>query len=374
MTALGLVLANIHANGSQPISQKIRNQKTIPRVYNPSGVGSKPLAAVLRVLADAGYLDLHKGIPQFRKDKNFVPIRARSSFFTAKPFFVDQIRKSISSEYLFVSPPFYIAYKNRDDDLLDFEWDDFTNSVNEQMREYCEFMQRQSLMIGDEPLSYFEVVRTFRDWGSDGSFLYGGRGWHPFMGMEKRLRSQIKINGSKTVALDYPASEPNILYLMMTGKRLSPDEDPYSVDGLERKEVKSFFTIMLNTRSIQGAVKALENYLSNKRVSDEDKSPIISAEKKLGTKEKVIHAILDRNKPIAPCLLQGKAMGQHYQWLEANLVFHVAHQLCLRGIPGLTVHDEFVVREQDKQVAEHLMYSEWPEDLPVLDKAPWNSA
>ena len=89
-------------------------------------------------------------------------------------------------------------------------------------------------------------------------------------------------------------------------------------------------------------------------------------------KKSVIEAILERNKPIAPCLMQGKAMGQHYQWLEANLVFHVAHQLSLRDIPTLTVHDEFIVMEKDKDIAEQLMYSEWPKDLPTLAEAPWN--
>ena len=77
-------------------------------------------------------------------------------------------------------------------------------------------------------------------------------------------------------------------------------------------------------------------------------------------------------KPYTSCLMQGVAMGQHYQWLEANLVFHVAHQLSQRGVPVITVHDEFIVMEKDKDIAEELMYSEWPKDLPVLAAAPWN--
>ena len=87
----------------------------------------------------------------------------------------------------------------------------------------------------------------------------------------------------------------------------------------------------------------------------------------------MINAILERNKPIAKCLMKGKAMGQHYQWLEANLVFHVAHQLSLRDVPAITVHDEFIVMEKDKEIAEELMYNEWPKGLPTLDKAPWNT-
>ena len=71
--------------------------------------------------------------------------------------------------------------------------------------------------------------------------------------------------------------------------------------------------------------------------------------------------------------MAGVAMGQHYQWLEANLVFHVAHQLSLRGVPAITVHDEFIVMEKDKEIAEELMYNEWPKGFPTLDKAPWNT-
>jgi hypothetical protein len=70
--------------------------------------------------------------------------------------------------------------------------------------------------------------------------------------------------------------------------------------------------------------------------------------------------------------MQGKAMGQHYQWLEANLVFHVAHQLSVRGVPAITVHDEFIVMENHKDIAEQLTYSEWLKNLPVLAAAPWN--
>lgn len=91
-----------------------------------------------------------------------------------------------------------------------------------------------------------------------------------------------------------------------------------------------------------------------------------------GSIEKIIRMIVQRNKPIQSCLMQGKAMGQHYQWLEASLAFHVAHQLMLSNVPALTVHDEFIVREQDAPLAEMVMYGTWPKDLPELSEAPWN--
>ena len=53
--------------------------------------------------------------------------------------------------------------------------------------------------------------------------------------------------------------------------------------------------------------------------------------------------IADRNAPIAQCFFKGKAMGQRYAWLEANLVFEVARLLARMDISALTVHDEFIV-------------------------------
>ena len=53
--------------------------------------------------------------------------------------------------------------------------------------------------------------------------------------------------------------------------------------------------------------------------------------------------IANRNAPIAECFFKGKAMGQQYAWLEANLVFEVARLLARMEVPALTVHDEFIV-------------------------------
>ena len=370
--ALGFVLGNIWKYGTESIYFHFRNQCNFPERYNPSLIGNKPVRAVLYALRGLGLIEIEKGIPKFTYDDNWEDVDPTISSFTATQAFYGDLRRTIPSELFFELPPFYIQYKDLGDHLLNFEWCDFTKRIFQEIAEYCSFMQEQSLVVDGEPLSEYQVIRTFRDWAGDGSFLYGGRGFHPVMRMKKAQRSRILINGRKTVALDYPASEPNILYQMMTGKRLSPDGDPYQVDGLDRSEVKPFFTIMLNTAGAFGAAKAITNWLDDHKVKDEEKAPVLAAIKRFGSAKAVIEAIVDRNKPIASCLMQGKAMGQHYQWLEANLVFHVAHQLSLRGVPAITVHDEFIVMEKDKDIAEQLMYSEWPKDLPVLAAAPWN--
>ena len=375
--ALSHVLANIWKYQTKPIYLRLGNRRNIPSRYNPAKVGNKPIKAVLDALRDLGLIDLKVGISRFTYTDDFEPVEVVRSSFAATSEFAGFLRKSIPSNRFFELPTLYIQYKStkdNGDNLLNFEWCEFSETVNQQMTEYCHFMRQQRLTLDGEPLDEFYVVRTFRDWADDGSFLYGGRGWHSVMGMKKHQRAKILINGKATVALDYAASGPNILYLMMTGKRLYPHGDPYDVEGLERDVVKQYLTIMVNTPNIFFAEGAVSKWLAKGKERIEAKPDAIAAEKKLGSKGAVINAILKRNKPIAPCLMHSKAMGQHYQWLEANLVFHVAHQLSLKGIPALTVHDEFIVREEDKEIVEGLMYSTWPSDLPSLPEAPWNKS
>ena len=53
----------------------------------------------------------------------------------------------------------------------------------------------------------------------------------------------------------------------------------------------------------------------------------------------------------------GADIGQHYAWLETNLVFQIAYQLHYQDIPCLTVHDEFIVPTEDESILEEIMYS-----------------
>ena len=70
----------------------------------------------------------------------------------------------------------------------------------------------------------------------------------------------------------------------------------------------------------------------------------------------IMDAIARRNEPIQPCFFRGDAVGQHYAWLEANLVFEVARYAVNWEIPALTVHDEFIVAEENEDGMNELLY------------------
>ena len=372
--ALSAILANVRVYQREPIALSMRNQMNRPSRYNYYRLGQKPLVTVLRNLEAANLVAIRDGTPRFARTPDGEELQTSVSFFTASEELVYLAFEWIrDNEFCRVDPIFLeLKANNKESHLLNFEWDDYTRLVQKQMSEYCEYISHQHIMIEGKPLGQLKLVRQFKDWAGDGSFFYGGRAFEYFMGIPKQRRDRFRINGDKIVRVDYPASVPNLLYLMMTGERLSLNDDPYRLDGFDREVAKWAMKFLLNTKGLWGAELALNNWLNTEAENPEARGMIAQAIQKVGSSRMLLELVIERNEPIKDCLMLGAAMGQHYQWLEANLVFHVAHQLSLIGVPALTVHDEFIVREQDAELAEMVMYGTWPEDLPELPEAPWN--
>ena len=223
------------------------------------------------------------------------------------------------------------------------------------MGDYCDYLNRQRISVDGEPIERIFLPRMYKDWNGDGSFLFGGRSHHPFMSLSPAKRRRIKINGQATVSVDYPASVPNILYLALTGQRLYPD-DPYEVEGIPRIAAKKYFNIMLNRSSKNDADRAIKNWAKNEATKKELEAHE-KAMQRFRNRNAIMDAVLERNKPIRNCFFQGKATGQHYAWLETNLVFEVARYAVHWDIPALTVHDEFIVPEENEDGMNELLYT-----------------
>ena len=171
-------------------------------------------------------------------------------------------------------------------------------------------------------------------------------------------RAKITIDGQPVTAVDYPASQLNVIYKHLTGEFLAP-EDPYQVEGIARSTAKYLVNIMLNSDSYYGASRAANNEdnLKDKLKTNAKIEQYNKDIKGFGSLKKLMVAIEQRNAPIAECFLKGKAKGQEYAWLEANLVFEVARRLARSGVPALTVHDEFIVPEGNEDLVREFMYT-----------------
>jgi hypothetical protein len=171
-------------------------------------------------------------------------------------------------------------------------------------------------------------------------------------------RARIKIDGQPVKAVDYPASQLNVIYKHLTGDFLAP-EDPYEVDGMARSTAKYLVNIMLNSDSYYGASRAANNEdnLKDKLKTNAKIEQYHKDIKGFGSLKKLMVVIEQRNASIAECFLKGKAKGQEYAWLEANLVFEVARRLARSSVPALTVHDEFIVPKGNEELVREFMYT-----------------
>ena len=85
------------------------------------------------------------------------------------------------------------------------------------MSAYRAYLNLQDIKIDGEDLGHIHLIRKYKDWDSSGRLIYGGRTHHPFVSLPKAKRRKITINGEPVVAVDYPASQANVLYKQVTG-------------------------------------------------------------------------------------------------------------------------------------------------------------
>ncbi len=358
--ALHCILSNVGKYKGQTILFSLRNQANELPQYNPHGYGQKPLIAVIKQLQNNGLLVLQKGKPWFSTNEQGEDEDRRLSQFKAS----DQLIKicddlGYTAEATQSNSEGFVELRTvKSKKRITYTETPYSTYTNELMSEYCEFLTQHQFEVDGEGLGHIHLVRKYSDWDGSGELKFGGRTWLPYMQFGSAKRSRIKIDGQPVTAIDYPASQLNVLYKHITGEFLQ-SEDPYEVDGVARSTVKYLVSIMLNNDSYYGASRAankkenLKDKLKTKAKIEQYHKDI----KSFGNLKQLMIAIEQRNAPIAECFLKGKAQGQQYAWLEANLVFEVARRLARSGVPALTVHDEFIVPEGMEDVVREFMYA-----------------
>jgi|TARA_B110000093_G_C12934515_1_gene395125 hypothetical protein len=332
----------------------MRNEATAPALYNPFGIGNKPLVYVIERLRKKNLLKVDKGTPYFIKNEADEDVDPKRSSLVASNELIALAQQTIS--IVIELPRSYVELKTVSGKLIEFEPTPYTDHINKIMRDYCQYLNGQNITVDGESIEDIFLVRKYKDWSHTGLIQYGGRTHHLFMSYPKTKRSRILINGKETISVDYPASVANVLYKTITGRPLHP-EDPYKVAGIPRSVAKKFVNIMLNSSDKRGVSGAVNTWL-NGDANNKERIDYEKAVSNIGQNTQIINAIMARNKPIAQCFFKGTAMGQHYAWLEANLVFEVANYFAQHlDLPCLTVHDEFIIPEDRASGIEDYLYT-----------------
>lgn len=356
LIAVEVVLSNLVRYQKGKVLFESRHRANTLKQYNPLEVGHYAMLGAIEKLKDSKHINFTLGTHNYQKGKTVTPKLSEISL-TSKgeklceslnitPSTVSRVREE---RHLLLKSP------GSEGKIIEYIEDDYSRFTEQQMVEYNDMLNEHLITDNDKTYHQPFISRTYRD--IDGSKLlkYGGRSgghWHQ---LSKKKRDQIKIDGKKTTKCDYTSSVINILYLIETRKMLGRGVDGYEVEGYPRDLVKIMVNRMLNNSSKQAATMAYKRWLRNE-----------ATEKDKETSKKIVplrlqNKILETHPLIASYFYRGKDFGQRVSWVEANVVFTIAQQLTLIGVPVLTVHDEFICKEEDEEIVWEMMYSTYVE-------------
>ena len=391
---LEMILCNCIKYGVNdlPILYSRSHSKYPSEKLNPNNISAKPLIAVIDALGDGGFIINHAKPNRWGKEHEpgADDIGHTSEFFihyTAIDLadflgiFPLTIRRKETS-HIILKP-----YQNEQEGIrtahmsLDYKDDVYTKMIEEQMNEYSEFLGKFKIqcIVDKEERTYkdLHLLRTFIDYDNARTHIYNGRCYPSWTQLSGESRKAITIDDKPTVSLDYSASQLRWLYKWVSGFEFGTRVDPYflEVDGhrIDREIVKRVCLYALNTKNISSATKYLnwwhEGRTKDGEYKDSTNPPIKWAGKKQAktyketmqikgiTPARIRDAFRLKHHEVGEYFYQGTKGGQFVAWIESNLVYSVAQQATKYGIPCLTVHDEFIVREEDAPMMESLMYS-----------------
>ena len=385
--ALKVVLFNLFwTQGVRLITPRDKVSLGVSR-YNPHKISYKGLRTVLDGLVKCKYVTQDVGYKDFISGNSIATTTQATpkldSFYKQHNWRSDKDWSAIKNPELVI-----LRGDTKNKKPIDYVDNKYSNWLREELAKYNQLLNEEaeiSLVKYNKNTGTEEVVNEYCNLRLARKFIkhhknefevelrYGGRMYAPWCNLSSEQRKMIRINGDKTVELDLEASSVNVIYMVKTGKRYTGG-DPYHllVNGelIPRHIVKQGATIMLNTKSINNAVAALENhYLPNVFDDKRTKKNLQKAEEyklvKLRIKPSdILKAFLDKHKSINSSFLRGKRIGDLVACQESDRVFEIVRRFTANNVPILTVYDSFIVQEQYQEILQKWM----DKLLPLISK------
>lgn len=227
-----------------------------------------------------------------------------------------------------------------------------------------------------------------------GRMLRGGRLYAPFCMYPKKERLGITIDGEAVGSLDLSQIHPTFL-LAQSGHQREVEvmerdapEDAYSMpefNSLTRQHNKVLINILFNATSIDSATRAfinthhwhdpITNELEIKTYKGKTRKqrkgePIFEPNTKIQAL-KYIESFKNYHPAFANLIATKRAID--LQSLDAHIALLIIEIMTSAGLPVLTVHDEFIVRQQDRQRLETVLFHATKHVLSELYGDEWKT-
>ena len=213
----------------------------------------------------------------------------------------------------------------------------------EEMKVINDYLFKQRLEGGE----FAGLKRSFNNYTSEGyNWDAGGRmydiGQGGYQKLAKEERAKMTINGEPVVEIDIEACFLSILLGLMN--QPLPNENLYSVGGLQRPIVKSWMTISLTNG------KMLVKWPSKALRSLEKDLPGV----KIPTASKVKEAVLGRYPWLERLSDEGIGWPK-LQHVESTIMKQTIKELAHMDIPAYPVHDSLIVPQSKRNEAKQLL-------------------
>lgn len=240
--------------------------------------------------------------------------------------------------------------------LVDYDDDEYTSTLRRQVQDVNNLNQAHQYALQKGPKVEFldqrcmAGKRRFRD-----DFQSGGRLFLPLQQLKKTERSDLIIDGEKTLELDFSSHAPRMLF-HMNGK--PAPTDCYAHASVPRHIMKEAMLRVINCDSRSMALRSLRVFLRQESIHFLSPQELLTA--------------VEETNPFA---VKGMKPGRwkEIQFLESRIACGIAHQLHKHDVPCLPIHDSFVVRQRDRDTLMRAMHEEYrkqfPEFSPVVTEA-----
>ncbi len=239
------------------------------------------------------------------------------------------------------------------------EFGDVIDSTNKLLAEYDEFMSGVGLSIGAKPIA--SIITTMTRVFNNASFEQGGRVYSEIQNQKRETRPYLYFGGEPTIEIDYSSLHPHLLYHSESLE--FPGEDPYTIEGYCRDDVKIAFNVMINRsdgRDEPSAASSISYYLG----CEGEEAALL---------EQVILAL---HNPIKEHFNRGE--GLRLQRIDSDVAMKVIdHFVNIERRPIIGIHDSFIVSVRDTEALRLLMNDYYnalfkEQNDAVFDAIDWN--
>lgn len=163
----------------------------------------------------------------------------------------------------------------------------------------------------------------------------GGRLYGQFTFLPQPERAKIKINGKKTVEIDYSCIHLALIYAQ-GGRQIDLTQDNYSIEGWTRLEVKKAIVIIINCDSDRVKMaRTLSKHLKINRIE--------------------AYRLISDIELRHPLLFQLKVRGLELQRDDSVIVLKVLKEIHSRDLPCISIHDSFITLASNSLILKEVM-------------------